>query len=350
MADMNFPQDDFQFPKFPDISRWIFPAIVGILVIGAMSSSFYTVEPDSVGVVQRFGKYVRTTQPGLRMKIPFGVETVKKVRVLHVFKEEFGFRTVKAGVRTIYAGRREPGDYDMEDRMGFPPGSFLSESMMLTGDLNIAVVEFIIQFRIADPLKFVFNVRDMNVTIRNMAEAAIRLVVGDRTINEVLTLGREEIRTEAKKELQALLDRLDTGIQVTNLVLQDVNPPDEVKPSFNEVNEAKQEMEKAVNQAWENYNRIIPKAKGEASKTIRQAEGYAVERVNNAKGEAQNFQLNWEAYQLAKDVTRRRLYLEAMRAVLPGIKNKFIVDEKEQGILPLLSLNKNRVKQPEVAS
>ncbi|MBI4397981.1 MAG: FtsH protease activity modulator HflK [Candidatus Omnitrophica bacterium] len=341
MAEFQFPQSDFQMPNIPNLNKWIAPAVIGILLIGALTSSFYTVPADSVGVVQRFGKYVRMTPPGLRFKIPFGVETVKKVKTLHVYKEEFGFQTLQAGVRTIYAESRfQRRGFGMEDRMGFPPGSFLPESMMLTGDLNIAVVEFIIQYRIADPIKYLFNVRDQNATIRTMAEAAVRLVVGDRNINEVLTIGREEIRIEAQRELQILLDRLDTGIQVTNLVLQDVNPPDEVKPSFNEVNEAKQEMEKTVNQAWESYNRVIPRAKGEATQTIRQAEGYATERVNRAKGDAQNFLITWEAYTLAEDVTRRRLYLETMRDVLPQIKNKFIVDEEEKGILPLLSLTR----------
>ncbi len=341
MAEFGFPQDDFKFPKVPDLTKWIIPAVIGILLVGGLSSAFYTVPADSVGVVQRFGQYVRITQPGLRMKIPFGIETVKKVQILHIFKEEFGFRTLKAGVRTIYADDRyDRRGYGIDDRMGYAPGSFLAESMILTGDLNIAVVEFIIQYQIADPKKYLFNVRDQRATIRTMAEAAIRLVVGDRDINEVLTVGRESIRTEAKKELQVLLDRLDTGIQITNLVLQDVNPPDEVKPSFNEVNEAKQEMEKTVNQAWESYNRVIPKAKGEALQTLRQAEGYATERVNRAKGDAQNFLVTWEAYKLAEDVTRRRLFLETMRDVLPNIKNKYIVDEDEKGILPLLSLSR----------
>lgn len=355
MGEINFPKpEDFEFPKIPNVKRWIAPVAGALILFAGLSGSFYTVEPDSVGVVLRFGKYVRTTQPGLRWKIPFGVEEVRKVQVTHVFKEEFGFRTVKAGVRSVYAGRRESLDSylresEMGDRMGFPTGSFLPESMMLTGDLNIAVVEFIIQFRVKDPIKFVFNVRDMNATIRSMAEAAMRLVVGDRNVTEVLTYGREEIRMEAKRLLQELLDRLDTGVQITNLVLQDVNPPDEVKPSFNEVNEAKQEMEKSINQAWEDYNRSVPRAKGEAQKIIRQAEGYALDRVNRSQGDAQKFLLTWEAYQLAQDVTRRRLYLETMRDVLPGIEHKYIVDEDEKSILPLLQLSPEKSKGGEVS-
>jgi len=342
MSEINIPNsDEFKMPQMPNFRGWLGPVIGLILIFAAASTSFYTVAADSQGVVLRFGKYVRTTQPGLHFKLPFGAETVKKVRVTHVFKEEFGFRTVRAGVRTVYAGTQRAGfgRSGSAGSMGFPPGSFLTESMMLTGDLNMAVVEFIVQYRIKDPVQFLFNVRDTSATIRAMTEAAMRSVVGDRMVNEVLTAGREEIRIKAKEELQQLLDRLNTGIQITNVVLQDVNPPDEVRPSFNEVNEARQEKEKTINQARQEYNRVVPKARGEAEQMIREAEGYALERVNEAKGDAKKFLLTWEAYSQAQDVTRRRLFLEMMNEVIPNVSQKYIVDESVKGVLPLLQLS-----------
>lgn len=340
MADINIPNsDDFKMPQMPNLKGWLVPVILVFALFSVGSTAFYTVNPDSVGVTLRFGEYVRTTQPGLHWKIPFGIETVEKVRVTHVFKEEFGFRTVRTGVRTAYAG--DQGGYSTRQNtgnMGFPRGSFLAESMMLSGDLNMAVVEFIVQYRIKDPVKYLFNVRDVSATIRAMAEAAMRSVVGDRIVNEVLTSGREEIRVQAQVELQELLDRLETGILISNVVLQDVNPPDEVRPSFNEVNEAKQEKEKTINQARQEYNRVVPRAKGEAEKVLREAEGYALDRVNRAQGDAAKFLLTWEAYNIAQDVTRRRLFIEMMNEVLPQVDHKFIVDEDEKGLVPLLQL------------
>lgn len=321
-------------PKVPNLGPWIVPVAILVIVFLMIGSLFYTVDSDEVGVVLRFGKYVRTTQPGLRFKLPFGVETVKKVRVRHVFKEEFGFRTLRAGVRTVYAKSSGRG------RSSYGLDSFLGESLMLTGDLNCAVVEWIVQYKIKNAFNYLFKVRDPEDTIRDMSEVAMRLVVGDRTISEVLTLGREEIRMKAKEKLQALLDKYETGINVLNVVLQDVNPPDEVKPSFNEVNEARQEKEKLVNQAWEEYNRAVPRAKGEAEQVILKAEGYALDRVNRAEGDAKKFVLTWEAYKTAKDVTRRRLYLETMKKVLPELKQKYFIDSGQKGILPFLDLKK----------
>ena len=215
---------------------------------------------------------------------------------------------------------------------------YLDESLMLTGDLNTAVVEWIVQFRVKDPVQFAFRIRNIRETIRNMSEAVTRLVVGDHTINEVLTSGREEIRKEVEKELQKVLDSYGAGVEILNVVLQDVNPPDEVKSSFNEVNEARQEKEKSVNQAWENYNHSVPKAKGEAQKTLQEAEGYALDRVNRAKGDADKFLLVWEAYRAAPEVTRRRLYLETLRGLLPELKEKIVIDESQKGILPFFNL------------
>ncbi len=353
--EMNFPSGN-PLNRWPDLRPFVFPFTALVLLLAFFGTSFYQIDPDEMGVVQRFGRYVRTTPPGLRMKFPFGIETVQKVKVKHVFKEEFGFRTVQAGVRTLYNGR----EYQMElftrstgtsrpQQKGVwanEGNPFLDESLMLTGDLNTAIVEWIVQYRVKDPVQFAFRIRNIQETIRNMSEAVMRVVVGDHTLNEVLTSGREEIRKRVEKELQEVLDSYQVGIEILNVVLQDVNPPDEVKPSFNEVNEARQEKEKSINQAWEDYNRSVPKAKGEAEKTIRQAEGYALDRVNRAKGDAERFLPVWESYRLAPEVTRRRLYLETLKEVLPQLKEKIFIDESQKGILPLLNLSEKKERTP----
>lgn len=330
-------------PKLPPLKwgPWVLPIFLLIFAFSAAGSFFYQIGPDEVGVVQRFGKYMRTTQPGLHIKLPFGIETVKNIRVTHVFKEEFGFRTVSPGVRTIYEGR---DTYENSVRVGRQGRSgsgdpFIEESLMLTGDLNVAVVEWIVQYTIKDPVQFAFRIRDPRETIRNMSEAIMRLIIGDHTINQVLTAGREGIQTEVEKKLQQVLDDYQSGIEIRNVILQDVTPPDAVKPSFNEVNEARQEKEKMINQAWEEYNRVIPKAKGQAEQKIREAEGYALERINHAKGDAQRFELTLAAYQKTPEVTKRRLYLETASEVLPLLKEKIILDDSQKGIVPLLNLN-----------
>lgn len=340
--EMNIPNEGMPKIPVPKMGPWVLPFLFIIIAFSSINSFFYQVGPDEVGVVQQFGKYVRTTNPGLQFKLPFGIETVKKVKVTHVFKEEFGFRTVSAGVRSVFEGRDiNPGQGSMRMNRQFQGESdpLLEESVMLTGDLNVAMVEWIVQYTVKDPVHYAFHMRDVNETIRNMSEAMMRLVVGDHTINEVLTSGREEIQVEVEKKLQEVLDSYESGISIRNVILQDVTPPNEVKPSFNEVNEARQEKEKLINQAWEEYNHIIPRAKGEAEQKIREAEGYALERINQAKGDAERFTLSWEAYKLTPDVTKKRLYLETMVKVLPTIKDKMIIDESVKGILPLLNLD-----------
>lgn len=320
-----FPQ-----PKFPSA---VLPFFILLFIFMAANSLFFQVGTDEVGVVQRFGKFVRTADPGLHFKLPFGIETSRNIKVTHIFKEEFGFRTVTSGVRTVYSGR---DDYNGTG------GNFLDESLMLTGDLNVAVVEWIVQYSIKDPVQFAFRIRDSRETIRNMSEAIMRLVIGDHIINDVLTAGREGIQNEVEKKLQEVLDNFEMGVQIRNVILQDVTPPDPVKPSFNEVNEARQEKEKVINQAWEEYNRMIPAAKGQAEQSIREAEGYAVERTNRAKGDAERFELTLAEYSKAPAVTRRRLYLESLQKVFPNLKEKTIVDESQSGILPVLQLNPKR--------
>ncbi len=313
-----------KFPK-PQFNPALLVFILFVILLSGAGSIFFQVGPDEIGVVQRFGKFVRTTNPGLHYKLPFGIETNRNIKVTHIFKEEFGFRTIHSGVRSSYTSRGQEGSY-------------LDESLMLTGDLNVAVVEWIVQYTIKDPVQYAFRVRDAVETIRNMSEAIMRLVVGDHTINQVLTEGRREIQTEAEQKLQEVLDSYQMGIHIQNVILQDVTPPDPVKPSFNEVNEARQEKEKIINQAWEEYNRVIPAAKGQAEQKVREAEGYSVDRINRSKGDAERFELTFASYQKAPTVTRQRLYLETMKNVYPQIKDKIIIDESQKGILPLLSL------------
>jgi membrane protease subunit HflK len=210
---------------------------------------------------------------------------------------------------------------------------------MLTGDLNVAVVEWIVQYRIRDPKLYLFHLRSVRHTFRDMSEAAMRQVVGDHSVDEVLTIGREAIALKAREELQRLCDLYKNGIEVQQLVLQDVNPPDAVKPAFNEVNQAIQEKERAINEAWAEYNKAVPKAKGEAEQAVRAAEGYALERVNNAEGDAKRFDAVYEEYRKAPKVTKKRIYLETLRELLPRLRKKVVLDEKARGVLPLLQLD-----------
>jgi membrane protease subunit HflK len=307
-------------PKPPKGALRIGVIVVGTLVL--LFTGYYQVEPDEVGVVQRFGAFVRTTDPGPHLKIPFGVETVTKVPVQRQLKQEFGFETVRAGVRSEFRTTPEQAQ----------------QALMLTGDLNVAVVEWIVQYRIRDPKLYLFHLRDVTKTFRDMSEASMRQVVGDHSVDEVLTIGREEVALQSKQELQRLCDAYGNGIEVQQLVLQDVNPPDPVKPAFNEVNQAIQEKERAINDAWAEYNQAVPKAKGEAEQAVRAAEGYALERVNRAEGDAKRFDSVYEEYRKAPGVTRRRMYLETMHDLMPKLGRKLILDDKAKGVLPLLQL------------
>jgi len=306
-------------PRAP--SGMVRGVIVGLVALIVIVSSFYTIAPEEIGVVLRLGKFERTTDPGLHAKIPF-VENVIKVPVQRQLKEEFGFRTVRAGVRSEFSVRGRA-----------------AESNMLTGDLNAAVVEWVVQYRIVNPYKYLFRVRGVRETFRAMSEAVMRRVVGDRTVNEVLTVGRQEVADLVQQELQGLCEQYETGIKVEQVVLQDVNPPDAVKPSFNEVNRAQQEREKLISEAQSDYNRVIPRAKGEAQQTIQEAEGYALERVNTARGDSARFTAIYTAYRKAPEVTRKRIYLETMNAILPQVKQKVVVDDRLKSILPLLNIN-----------
>lgn len=320
-----FDLNQFRPPQVnKNLIKW---GLLGLIVLVVLYSSFFTVGPEEVGVILRLGKYTRTVNPGLNFKLPLGIEQVYKVPVERQLKEEFGFRTAQAGVRTRYEER-----------------PYKEESLMLTGDLNAAEVEWIVQFRIKDPYKFLFRVRNAIKTFRDINEAVMREVVGDRTVNEVLTVGRQEISTTVMEKVQKLCDQYETGLKVEQVVLQDVTPPDPVKPAFNEVNEAQQEKEKLINQAWSEYNKVIPKAKGEAARTIEAARGYALERVNRAKGEVARFNALFREYRKAKEVTRDRIYLETMQNVLKQVGRTIITDEKATGILPLFQFNQEGQK------
>ena len=321
--DFNTPEDLLKMGKnqLGDVRKFAPLVILGMVILLGLKGAIYSIGPDEVGVVQRFGKYSSTTSPGLHVKLPFGIDKVTPIKVKKIFKEEFGMRTVSAGIKTKY-GR---GDYS-------------DESLMLTGDLNILDVRWIIQFRVKDPVSLLFKIRSPIDVIRDISQVVMRRLVGDYRVDEVLTTKREEIDHLAQVELQKILDYYNTGVQIVTVKLQDVNPPDEVKPAFNEVNEAKQEKERVINQAWEAYNKVVPRAKGEAEKMIREAEGYHLEKVNKAKGEAERFLSVLEEYKNAKEITKKRLYLETMMEVLPKAKQKYIIDSKQTSILPLLNI------------
>jgi membrane protease subunit HflK len=314
----------------PDwIKKYLGRIVLGFLVLVAAVTSTKTVGPEEEGVVIQLGKYNRTVDPGLSFILPFGLESMYKIPVQRQLKQEFGFRTVQASQRSEYSS-----------------GNYGDESMMLTGDLNLTDVEWVVQYRIVDSYRYLFRVRNAEKTLRDMSEATMRKIVGDRTVNEVLTVGRQEVATSVEVLLQQLCDEYENGIRIDQVVLQDVNPPEPVKPSFNAVNEAQQERETLINQAEAEYNRVIPRARGEALETIQLAEAYALNRVNRAKGESDRFNSLFEAYVKAPEVTKQRIYLETMEKILPKIGNKIIVDEKGNNVLPLLNIDRAKAINP----
>ncbi|MGY6521860.1 MAG: FtsH protease activity modulator HflK [Mongoliitalea sp.] len=315
----------------PDWIKKFAPRIIGgFILLAAVVTGVKTVGPEEEGVVIQLGKYNRTVDPGLNFIVPFGVERMFKIPVQRQLKQEFGFRsTDSSGAPTQYT-----------------KSSYGDESMMLTGDLNLSDVEWVVQYRIVDSYRYLFRVRNAEKTLRDMSEAAMRKIVGDRTVNEVLTVGRQEVASSVEVLLQKMCDEYENGIRIDQVVLQDVNPPEPVKPSFNAVNQAQQERETLINQAEAEYNRVIPRARGEAEETIQLAEAYALNRVNRAKGEAERFTSLFDAYVKAPEVTKQRIYLETMERVLPKIGNKIIVDEKGNNVLPLLNIDKVKTNTP----
>jgi len=310
-----------KLPNFP--KKKVISGIVILAIIIFIFTGLYTINQEEVGVIQRFGKYLKTTEPGLHFKIPFGIDVLTKVSVTHIYKEEFGFRTLQSGINSKYSTR----DYTYE-------------SLMLTGDLNIADVEWIVQYKIKDPVKFLFKIRNIKETIRDVSESVVRLVVGDQSVDEVIILSRKDIAYFSKQLFQKILDEYESGIEIVALNLKNVNPPTKVKPAFNDVNSAKQELERIVNEAWKKYNQIIPEARGKAKKTVEEAQGYAINRVNRATGDAKRFNQIYNQYKKAKLITKKRLYLESMQKVIPKVDKIYIVDDKQKSILPLLNLEK----------
>ena len=322
--DDRFPVVDIKQLKIPKIpARTVAAGLLALVVLVAMAGTVYQIEPEEVGVIQRFGKFVREANPGLHFKLPF-VETMTRVPVQRQLKQEFGFRTVEAGVRTEFATQER---------------RFADEAVMLTGDLNVAVVEWIVQYRVSNPEEYLFRVRNLEETFRAMNEAVMRETVGDRTVTEVVTVGRQEIETAVEARLQELTDQYQMGITIDQVVLQDVNPPDPVRPSWDDVSQAQQQAQRQINEAEAEYNAVIPRARGEAEQTVLQAEGYALNRVNRAEGEASRFAAVEAAYRLAPEVTRQRMYLETMQQILPQVGRKVFVAEGTTGVLPLLSLD-----------
>ncbi len=320
--DVRGPDDiiDVGKEKLSNFNKWLPLIILGVLLLFGLQGLIYSIGPDEVGVIQRFGRYAGLSSPGLHAKMPFGIDKVTPIKTEKIFKEEFGTASVNLGSK--YSGNH-----------------YFEESLMLTGDLNILDVRWIVQFKVKDPVKLLFAVRNPQDNIRDVSEVVMRRLVGDYSVDEVLTTEREEIDHLAQQEMQEILDAYQTGVHVVTVKLLDVNPPEKVKPAFNEVNEAKQEKEKMINQAWEAYNKVIPKAKGEAEKTIREAEGYSLDKVNRANGDAERFLVTFKAYKKSPEITKKRLYLEALMDTLPKVKEKYIIDPRQSSILPLLELD-----------
>jgi membrane protease subunit HflK len=297
--------------------------VLAVVLIVVGLNSYYTVEPQETAVIQRFGRYIGTAEAGLHFKIPFGVDSVSKVVTGRVLQREYGYRTVEPGIRSQFEKRGHE-----------------NESLMLSGDLNVVDVLWTVQYMINDPVLYLFKVSGVDATLDDMSESVMRRIVGNHYFDDILTVGRASIAEKCRKEIQEIMDNYQTGVQVVAVKLQDVNPPDPVKPAFNEVNEAKQEKERTVNEAQEVYNQKIPRASGEARQTVTQAEGYATERVNRAEGETKRFNDILAEYRKAAEVTRRRMYLDSFEALMGKAGQVYVIDRDAKSILPLLDLSK----------
>lgn len=295
-------------------------AALALVGLGAWTA-YFTVPSDSVAVVQRFGKYLKEVPPGLHFKLPLGIDVATILPVKRQLKQEFGFAT---------PGATDPYQTSRDGKL---------ETQMVTGDLNAVLVEWVVQYRIADPVKFLFDVREPRGTLRDVSESVMREVVGDRTVDEVITIGRQEIETEALTKMQALSTKYAMGISIDQVQLKNINPPEPVQGSFNEVNQAQQEKEKLINEARREYNKVIPLAEGEKDQRISEADGYRLKRINEAEGDAARFSALLAEYLKAPEVTRRRIYIETLQDVMPGIRSKIIIDDRTRSILPFLNLD-----------
>ncbi len=309
-------------PSFPIAlnARTIIAGLIGLLILIGVLGCFYTVPTDSVAVVQRFGAYSTTANPGLHFKLPWGIDVAEIVPIQRQLKLEFGFET--RGGTNPYQSTEDPAE----------------EKAMVSGDLNSALVEWAVQYHISDPRDFLFNFNDPTATLRALSESVMRGIVGDRTVDEVLTIGRQEMETQCLERMQKIVSELGMGLQIDQVLLGNVNPPQPVQTSFDEVNRAQQEKEQLINQASGEYNKLVPRARGEAEQKISAAEGYALKRVNEAEGDASRFLAVLNEYRKAPDVTRKRIYLETMAEILPTLPNKVILDENVPQFLPLMQL------------
>jgi membrane protease subunit HflK len=323
MADHELRVIDLNFnrPSGRQIAAIFVGALLIVLLVAALLTSYYTVGAESEGVVLRFGKFFKTVEPGLHFKLPFGIDAVTVLPTRRQLKLEFGFST---------AGYTNPAQIGQDPE---------EEKSMVTGDLNAALVEWVVQYRIEDPRQYLFDVRNPEGTLRDLSEAAMREVIGDRTVDELITIGRQDIEIEALARMQDLSKRYHLGIRVDQVQLKNVNPPTQVQASFNEVNKAQQDRENAINIANGEYNKAVPKAKGQADQTIREAEGYRFKRVNEAEGDVAAFSAVLQQYVKAPEITRTRLYLETMSEILPKMGQKIIVDESLRQLLPILPLS-----------
>jgi membrane protease subunit HflK len=311
------PLDDMidQFKKFKMPGGFV---IILILLLVFGSSMIYTIEANEVGIIQRFGAFARKEGAGLHFKLPRGVEKLTKIKVDAVHRAEFGYQSTAQ----------------------YRPGNETADvTLMLTGDLNVAVVPWLVQYQIFDPEKYLFKVHDPESLLSDLSQSTMRQIVGDRSVDEVI-IKRDEIAMACKDLLQIELDAAETGIKVKTIEMKKTNVPEPVQPSFNEVNKAQQEKETMIYKANEEYNKAIPAALGEAERTIREAEGYSLDIINRAEGDASRFLSLYAEYAKAKDVTTRRIYLERMGELMPRIGKKYIVDAKQKNVLPLLNLGK----------
>jgi membrane protease subunit HflK len=321
------PDGGGQSPNFLAGASKIAAVILAVLILRGIFACFYTIKPNEQGIILRFGKYARTAEPGLNFKIPY-MEDMKRVDVKTIRKEEFGFRT------------RMPDENTVFDKRGYD-----RESLMLTGDKNVIEVAWIVQYTVSKPDDFLFQVRNVQQAVRDNSETVVRRIVGNMDFDYVLG-NRTKLASMAKQKLQEDLDKLKSGVLIVTLQLLDITPTDEVKPAFNEVNEADQDMKRLVNEAEEQQNRVIPKARGSAKQMIEEAHGYAAQRINDAKGETARFTAIAAEYAKAKEVTRQRMYLETMQKILPEVSHLYVMDSSGQPVLPFLNLNGNTQQQP----
>ncbi len=321
---------EFKFDKiqFEPFKKYVIPVaiVIGIIILGY--STVFTVKANQRAVILRFGKYMETVEPGLHFKLPFGIDKVYAGEVKRIYNEEFGYRTLRSGRESMI-------DYNFRGAQ--------EVSLMLTGDRNCAEVHWVVRYKIKNLKEYLFNVRNVKSTIRDVSEAVMRRIIGDRSIDEVLTIGRRDIEDIAEGEIETLLDMYGCGIDVQAVNLKGVNPPSQVKDAFDAVNKAVQMRDQITNEAEGKRNKVIPAAMGKKEQAISEAEGYKIRRINEATGDTKAFIAVWKEYEKAKDVTRRRLYLETMAKVIPKCGEVYIIDENQKGILSILNLGESKV-------